>query len=94
MSTAYQFDYVLSEIENLTGYSPNTIMSKLGKFNIYFNTSVLSDEGEESTEPNAYYVLFQQFFLTLKTSKVETIPFSTNLKIIAHEFGHFFYLSI
>lgn len=91
LSTAYQLDFILSEIQKISGINPDEILNAKGKFKIYFNTS-LAETTPVQTKTldtgNAAYIPSFFSFITLKTSNAEKVPLSVNLNVMAHEFGH------
>jgi hypothetical protein len=93
LSSFYAFEKTLSTLKLSTGLDPQTLKEKInGSFNLYFEPSLV--EGED-TGRSVYTLKFNaafnpennQFYL-FRRSEIETIPFSANIKVISHEFGH------
>ena len=91
VSTAYQLDHILSELETLSGIHPDEVMKSKGKFKVYFNTDLELPGATPVTTGNAAYIPLNYSFSVLRTSKNETIHLGSNLKVMAHEFGHLFF---
>ncbi|MEN9529468.1 MAG: hypothetical protein RI932_1341 [Pseudomonadota bacterium] len=93
LSSFYAFEKTLKALKLSTGLEPQTLKDKLnGAFNVYFEPAIVENQG---TNRAVYTLKFNaafnpennQFYL-FRRSEIETIPFSANIKVIAHEFGH------
>ncbi len=92
LSSMYQFDTLVNELEKISGISRSEFKNKFGDFQVLFQPSiVLNADGEEIRKyetTNAAYVAGARQFALFKTSESEKIPLSFNPQIISHEFGH------
>ncbi|MEN9529479.1 MAG: hypothetical protein RI932_1352 [Pseudomonadota bacterium] len=92
LSSMYQFDSLVNELEKISGISQAEFRSRFGDFQVLFQPSiVLNANGEQIRKyetTNAAYVAGARQFALFKTSDLEKIPLSFNPQIISHEFGH------
>jgi len=92
LSSMYQFDSLVNELDKISGISASEFRTKYGDFQVLFQPSiVLNADGEQVRKyetTNAAYVAGARQFALFKTSDTEKIPLSFNPQIISHEFGH------
>jgi hypothetical protein len=91
LSSAFQLDYIFSNLEQFSSVNPDEILEKKGKLKVYFDTTMTISSGKKTEtldHNNAAFARHIYSFITLKTNKNEKIPLSTNLNVISHEFGH------
>lgn len=95
LSSFYQFDYIYSKVEDTLGVAPSKFQEKLpsGKHTILFEPQIVFNlaqaEGSAGIKLNAAFSPKDKKFLMFQRSAIESVPLSSNLQVISHEFGHY-----
>lgn len=92
LSAYYQFDFISSNLKKISNIDMQDIVNKYGKIEIFFEPKLSQDEGglvlTQFPKENAAYLPYFHKFILFSRSKLENVPLSMNLQVIAHEFGH------
>lgn len=94
LSAYYQFDFIYAKVNEKLGLDPANLQAKLpeGKHTVLFEPQIKFKldnlEGEIGIKLNAAFSPKDKQFLLFQRSAIESIPLSSNIQVIAHEFGH------
>ena len=93
LSTFHAFEKILESLKKTTSLEiSDYLKSTNGKFKIRFEPSfrLAIPEGTATItyKFNAAFDPLSNQFVLFKRSEVETVPFSNNIKVLAHELGH------
>ncbi|MCX6118616.1 MAG: hypothetical protein NT027_13830 [Proteobacteria bacterium] len=94
LSSYYQFDYIYSNVKSVLGIEPADLQTKLpsGKHTVLFEPQISfnlsTGSGTAGIKLNAAFSPKDKQFLLFQRSGIESIPLSSNLQVISHEFGH------
>ncbi len=93
LSSYFAFEQTLAVLKESTGIDPNELKKNInGPYRIYFEPSLTERDENESAfltpKLNAAFNPESNDFYLFRRSELESIPFSANIKVISHEFGH------
>lgn len=93
LSSFFAFQQTFAALEEATGIDPNQLKKNIdGRYKIYFEPSLTERDENESAfltpKLNAAFNPESNDFYLFRRSELESIPFSANIKVISHEFGH------
>ncbi|MBM3383168.1 MAG: hypothetical protein FJY29_12125 [Betaproteobacteria bacterium] len=93
LSSFYAFERTINALKASTGLEPQSLKEKInGPFNLYFEPTILEKDGAHKSfytiKFNAAFNSENNQFYLFRRSEIESIPFSANIKVISHEFGH------
>ncbi|NBO37582.1 hypothetical protein EBU99_03260 [bacterium] len=92
LSSMYQFDSLVAQIEVLTGEKQTDFFKSFGSFQVLFQPSIqVKDQDEvlrKYENANAAFIAGAKQFALFQSGRNEKIPMNFNPQIISHEFGH------
>jgi hypothetical protein len=92
LSSFYQYERVIVDLERVTGLTSEELFAAMGQLEVFFEPAIRAEDELGDSELvmkfNAFYIPGLQQFGLAQRSRLEEVPLSVNLQVIAHEFGH------
>jgi hypothetical protein len=92
LSAYYQYERVIVDLQRVTGLTGEDLFDAMGQLEVFFEPAIRAEDelgdAELIMKFNAFYMPGLQQFGLAQRSRLEEVPLSVNLQVIAHEFGH------
>ncbi|MEY4066080.1 MAG: hypothetical protein RIR26_2288 [Pseudomonadota bacterium] len=93
LSTFYAFEQVVMKVKETTGFEPTDLIGNSKEsYKIFLEPALVDAHSDKKAvlipKLNAAFNPFSDEFYFFRRSELEVHPFSANIKVIAHEFGH------
>jgi hypothetical protein len=92
LSAFYSFEQVMKKTKDATGFEPSELKNNNEPFHIFLEPALIDGKTAKQAviipKLNAAFNPFSDEFYFFRRSELELRPFSANIKVIAHEFGH------
>jgi hypothetical protein len=92
LSSFYQMDAIIGQVEKITGINKDSIRNRNGKFTIFFEPEFQFENEtltlKQKMRSNAAFAPMVNQFILFPPSVAEQVPIGATIRVLAHEFGH------